>query len=164
MMTPGGAFDQRSVEERQDVLVYTSDPLESDLEVTGQPIVKLWAETSAKDTDFTAKLVDVHPDGLAVNLTDNLVRTRYRESFAEPKLLEPDEKYEYSIDLLGTSNVFKAGHRIRLEISSSNFPRFDRIPNTGSHIAAEHQTMIADQTIFYDSVRPSRITLPVRRQ
>ena len=159
-MLPGGPFDQRPIESRPDVLVYTSGPLERDMEVTGPLTVKLWASSSAIDTDFTAKLVDVHPNGYAQNLVDNLVRARYRESAEDPVFLEPDKSYEYTIDLYATSNVFKAGHAIRLEISSSNFPRFDRNTNTGGLIAKERETRPALQMVFHDVRRPSHVVLP----
>ena len=130
------------------------------MEVTGPLTVKLWASSSAIDTDFTAKLVDVHPNGYAQNLVDNLVRARYRESAEDPVFLEPDKSYEYTIDLYATSNVFKAGHAIRLEISSSNFPRFDRNTNTGGLIAKERETRPALQMVFHDVRRPSHVVLP----
>ena len=159
--TRGGAFDQRCVEARPDVLVYTTPPLERDLEVTGPVRVTLWAASSAPDTDWTAKLVDVAPDGFARNLTDGIIRARYRESFARPSLIEPGRIYEYQIDLWATSNLFKAGHRVRVEVSSSNFPRFDRNPNTGRPLGADADLEPALQRVFHDADHPSRITLPV---
>ena len=156
-----GAFDQRSVEFRSDVLVYTSAPLEEELEVTGPVVVKLYASTDARDTDFTAKLVDVHPDGYAINLCDGIIRGRYRESLAEQKLLEPGTVYEFTIDLWPTSNVFLRGHRIRLDISSSNFPRFDRNPNTGNTFGVDAEMRVANQRVFHDDARPSHVVLPV---
>ena len=158
---PGGAFDQRAIEERHDVLVYTTPVLERDLEVTGPITLSLYAATSAVDTDFTAKLVDVQPDGYARNLTDGILRGRYRESRAAAKLLTPGEVYAYSIDLWATSNVFKAGHRLRVEIASSNFPRFDRNPQTGQAAAEARQLEPALQRVFHDESRPSHIVLPV---
>ena len=158
---PGGAFDQRAIEERHDVLVYTTPVLERDLEVTGPITLSLYAATSAVDTDFTAKLVDVQPDGYARNLTDGILRGRYRESRATAKLLTPGEVYAYSIDLWATSNVFKAGHRLRVEIASSNFPRFDRNPQTGQAAAEARQLEPALQRVFHDGSRPSHIVLPV---
>jgi putative CocE/NonD family hydrolase len=156
-----GAFDQRPVEERSDVLVYSTPPLDQPVEVTGPISATLYAATSAPDTDFTAKLVDVAPDGFARNLTDSIIRARYRESRERASLVEPGRVYAYTIDLWATSNVFLAGHRIRLEISSSNFPRFDRNLNTGRPIASETEMRPALQTIFHDGARPSRVTLPV---
>jgi len=158
---PGGAFDQRQIEERADVLVYTSPVLERDLEVTGPLGVTLYAATSAVDTDFTAKLVDVAPDGYARNLSDGIIRGRYRESKTQAKPLTPGEVYAYTIDLWATSNVFKAGHRIRLEIASSNFPRFDRNPQTGQGAAEAGRLEPALQRVFHDELRPSHIVLPI---
>jgi putative CocE/NonD family hydrolase len=158
---PNGAYDQRPVEERPDVLVFSTSVLESDVEVTGPITVTLFAASSASDTDFTAKLVDVHPNGFARNLTDGIIRARYRESTRTAKLIEPGRVYEYTIDLWATSNVFRAGHRIRLEISSANFPRFDANPNTGRTIATEGEGQPALQTVFHDSERPSHVRLPI---
>jgi putative CocE/NonD family hydrolase len=158
---PGGAFDQRPVEERADVLVYTTPVLEHDVEVTGPISVTLHAATSAVDTDFTAKLVDVHPDGYARNLMDSIIRGRYRETREKATLLTPGEVYEYTIDLLATSNVFKAGHRIRVEIASSNFPRFDRNPQTGEASGQANTLEPALQHVFHDEIRASHIVLPV---
>lgn len=158
---PGGAFDQRPVEERADVLVYTTPVLAHDIEVTGPVSVTLYAASSAVDTDFTAKLVDVHPDGYARNLTDSIIRARYRETRARATLLTPGEVYEYTIDLWSTSNVFKAGHRIRVEIASSNFPRFDRNPQTGEASGEASRLEPALQHVFHDETRPSHIVLPV---
>ena len=154
-----GAFDQRDVEARPDVLVYTTPPLERDVEVTGPVTVSLWAASSQPDTDFTAKLVDVCEDGCARNLTDGIIRARYRESASNPSLLEPGKAYLYTIDLWATSNVFPAGHRIRVEVSSSNFPRFDRNTNTGGVIAEDAGFKPALQTVLHDSQHPSHITL-----
>jgi uncharacterized protein len=159
---PWGVYDQRPVEVRGDVLVYTTPPLEQDLEVTGPIVVHLFAATDGPDTDFTAKLVDVYPDGKAWNLCDGIVRGRYRkgrESAAE--LLTPGELYAFEIDCWVTSNLFKAGHRIRLEISSSNFPRFDRNLNTGNPIGDDNQPRIATNRIYHDADHPSHILLPV---
>jgi putative CocE/NonD family hydrolase len=155
-----GSFDQRPIEARQDVLVYTTPPLEHDLEVTGPISVTLWASTSGCDTDFTAKLVEVCEDGCTRNLTDGIIRARYRESSSEPSLLEPGKVYRYTIDLWSTSNVFKKGHQIRVEVSSSNFPRFDRNTNTGNLIAEDRDGKPALQTIYHDSEHPSHIILP----
>jgi putative CocE/NonD family hydrolase len=132
-----GPRDQRSVEAREDVLCYTTPPLEQPVEVTGPIELVLYVSSSARDSDFTGKLVDLYPDGRAEILTDGILRARYRESFSKPKLLEPGQIYELHLDLWATSNVFKAGHRIRLEVASSNFPRFDRNTNTGGTIETE---------------------------
>ena len=158
---PGGAYDQRAIEARPDVLVYTSPTLEQDLEVTGPITVTLYAASSAPDTDFTAKLVDVDTCGCARGLTDSIIRARYRESLSTPTLIEPGQVYKYTIDLVATSNVFKAGHRVRVEVSSSNFPRFDRNPNTGREPSEEDQLVRALQTIFHDSQYLSHMTLPI---
>jgi putative CocE/NonD family hydrolase len=142
-------------------LVYTSAPLTEAVEVTGPVKMILYAATSAKDTDFTAKLVDVHPDGKAFNLCDGIIRARWRNSRAEPELVEPDKAYRYEIDLWVTSNLFKPGHRIRVEISSSNFPRFDRNPNSGDPFGTDTELLSASQTIFHGADRASHILLPV---
>ena len=156
-----GAVDQRRIEYRNDVMVYTSDPLEEDLEVTGPIVVKLHASTDATDTDFTAKLVDVHPDGYALNLCDGIIRGRYRETMERQKLLEPGTVYEFTIDLWATSNVFLKGHRIRVDVSSSNFPRFDRNPNTGHKFGVDTDMQVARQQVFHDAAHASHILLPV---
>ena len=156
-----GAFEQSGIEAREDVLVYTTPPLEREVEVTGPVTVTLWAATSAPDTDFTAKLVDVCEDGCARNLTDGIIRARYRDSMSSPSLLEPGKAYCYTIDLWATSNVFKAGHRIRVEISSSNFPRFDRNSNTGNTISEDAVFKPALQTVLHNAQHPSHITLPI---
>lgn len=157
---PPGAYDQRKIEERQDVLVYTSEPLEKPLEVTGPIRVVLYAATSAVDTDWTAKLVDVGPCGYARNLCDGIVRARFRNP-EKPALPTPGEAVRYEIALGPTSNLFLPGHAIRVEISSSNFPRFDRNLNTGQDSATSAEMMIAEQTIYHDAERPSQIILPV---
>jgi len=158
---PWGPRDQRPVEKRRDVLVYTSRPLPRAIEVTGPVRVLLHVSTSAPDTDFTAKLVDVFPDGQARNLTDGILRLRYRESLDKPALARPGEVYPVAIDAGVTSNLFPKGHRIRLEISSSNFPRFDRNPNTGRNLAGATELRRASQTLYHDRARPSRLILPV---
>jgi putative CocE/NonD family hydrolase len=153
--------DQRQLERRHDVLVYTTAPLASPIEVTGPVEVRLWASSSASDTDFTAKLVDVFPDGTARMLTDGILRARYRRSKSAPVLLEPGRPEEMTIDVGATSNLFATGHRIRVEISSSNFPRFDRNPNTGMAFAESAELRRAEQTVFHDAQRPSRLVLPI---
>ena len=156
-----GVQDQRPVEERNDVLVFTSEPLQQPFEITGPVSVELWASSDAVDTDFTAKLVDVHPDGYAMNLLDGIIRARYRDSASEPVLMEPGTPYRFTIDLWATSNVFLPGHRIRLEISSSNFPRFDRNLNTGEPFGQGSTGRPTHQTIYHQPDRPSCIILPV---
>lgn len=158
---PIGPFDQSEVERRGDVLVYTSAPLDNALEVTGPVKLVLFASSSAPDTDFTGKLVDVHPDGRAFNLCDGILRARYRESRTEPTLLEPDRVYRYEIDLGVTSNVFLRGHSIRLEVSSSNFPRFDRNPNTGHDFGRDAELRTAEQRVFHSEVNGSHLLLPI---
>ncbi len=160
---PWGPMDQRSVERRKDVLVYTSALLERELEVIGPIRVQLYISSSAPDTDFTAKLVDVFPDGEARNLTDGILRLRYRNSLSRPAgPLHPKEIYPILIDAGVTANVFKAGHRIRLEISSSNFPRFDRNLNTGKSTIDEKQLRTASQSVYHGSQYASRLLLPIR--
>jgi len=154
---PGGPRDQKEVESRPDVLVYSTEPLQQDLEVTGQVTLDLYASSSAVDTDFTAKLVDVSPDGKAINLAEGILRASYRESTVEAKPIVPGKVYEYKIDLWSTSNVFLKGHQIRLEVSSSNFPRFDRNLNTGKSASTDATFVKATNTIFHNSV----LILPV---
>jgi putative CocE/NonD family hydrolase len=161
LLPPAGPNDQQPVEGRKDVLVYTGPELTDDVEITGPISVELYAATTARDTDFTAKLVDVHPDGIAINLCDGIIRGRYRESSKDPELLEPGKIYKYTIDLTVTSNVFKKGHRMRVEISSSNFPRFDRNTNTGNTFAEDDQIVPATQTIYHDADHPSHVLLPI---
>ena len=156
-----GVFDQSPVEDRPDVLSYTSEPLAADLEITGPIAVTLYAATSAADTDFTAKLVDVRPDGFAHNLQDGIVRARYRTSAREASFVTPGAVHRYPIDLWATSHVVKAGHRIRVDISSSNFPRFDRNPNTGAPLGADARLETARQTVHHSAQHPSHITLPI---
>ncbi len=156
-----GVFDQRDVEQRDDILVYTGDVLPQDLEVTGPVTMKLHASSSARDTDFTAKLVDVRPDGYAQNIAEGIVRARFRDSASKPTLIAPDKVYEYRIDLWATSHVFKAGHRLRLEVSSSNFPRYDRNQNTGNDLFVDRELKTARQTVHHSGPYASHIVLPV---
>ena len=156
-----GAYDQRPIEARPDVLVYSTPELERDTEVTGPVTVTLYAASSAVDTDFTGKLVDVEPCGCARNLTDGIIRARYR------KPRQPASPYSTRRSLrvrhrhLGHQQRVQEGHRIRLEISSSNFPRFDRNANTGGDIGAETRLVPALQTVFHDGEYPSHVTLPL---
>jgi len=157
-----GPLNQAKVEARADVLVYSTPVLTEALEVTGPIKVKLYAATSGKDTDWTAKLVDVHPDGYAQNIQDGIIRARYRQGRTAPaSLLEPARVYEYEIDLWATSNVFLPGHRIRLEVSSSNFPRFDRNLNTGEDPMTGTRMEVARQTVFHSARYPSHVVLPI---
>lgn len=174
-----GAWDQRGGEHiwnwtdpiplsaRNDVLVFQTEPLQSDLEVTGEISVELWASSSAVDTDFTAKLIDVYPPnpdypgGFDLNIGDGIIRARFRDSLKEEKLMKPGTIYRFTIKLYPTSNVFKKGHRIRVDISSSNFPRFDVNPNTGERLGDHRGMVIATNTIYHDREHPSHIVLPV---
>jgi len=160
-IVPMGPFDQRAAERRDDVLVYTSPELTAPVEITGPITVMLYAATSAKDTDWTAKLVDVEPNGYARNLQDGIVRARYRASTKQASAIEPGKVYEYTIDLWATSNVFLPGHRIRVEISSSNFPRFDRNLNTGEDPGTGTAMVRATQTVHHTAQYPSHLVLPV---
>ncbi len=157
---PGGPKDQRAVEARDDVLIYSTGPLVRDMEVTGPVSLTIYAKSTAVDTDFTAKLVDVWPNGFAQNLTEGILRVRYRNSQEKPELINPGEVYMLTIDLWSTSNVFKQGHTLRLEVSSSNFPRFDRSLNTGE---GNHSARMATATnaIYHDAEHPSALLLPV---
>jgi uncharacterized protein len=164
---PAGPRDQRSVEARDDVLVYSTPPMSEDTEVTGPVTLELFGKSSAVDTDFTAKLVDVWPDGFAQNLTEGILRARYRDSRETPTLINPGQVYKMAIDMWATSNVFKKGHVLRLEISSSNFPRFDRNLNTGAmrymkaSDAKSEVFVSATNTILHDAEHPSALVLPV---
>ncbi len=158
-----GPVDQREVEARDDVLCFTTPVLEGPVEVTGHVSLELHVASSALDTDFTGKLVDVFPDGRAIYLTDGILRARYRDSLAEPEPLEPEKVYEVTLDLSVTSNVFLPGHRIRLEVSGSNFPRYDRNTNTGGTIAEEspEEAVVASNRVLHGAGHPSRLVLPI---
>ena len=175
-----GGFDQRGSEEffgseqpylhlasRLDVLVFQTEPLEEDVEVTGPVIVKLWISSSAVDTDFTAKLIDVYPpsedypEGYALNLTDGILRVKFRDSWERSELMTPDEVYQVEVGLLPISNLFVKGHRIRLDISSSNFPRFDVNGNTGENPGTSPVRITALNSVYHDEGRPSHVLLPV---
>ena len=159
-----GSFDQRAREARHDILVYTSEPLEEPLEVSGPVEVTLWVSSDAKDTDFAVKLIDVLPDGTAYNLDETIQRARYREGYEKQVMMEPGEVYELVVSAMATSNVFLAGHRIRIEISSSNFPRFARNLNTGGDNYDETESVVALNTVHHSAAHPSRIRLPVLRR
>src|SRR5579884_4174037 len=161
-----GPRDQRSVEARNDVLVYSTPPMTDDMEVTGPVSLELYVKSSAVDTDFTGKLVDVWPDGFAQNLTEGILRARYRDSRETPTLMNPGQVYKLDIDLWATSNVFKKGHVLRLEVSSSNFPRFDRNFNTGElrylkSAEGSPQNVGAKNSVLHDHEHPSALILPV---
>ncbi len=161
---PPGIFEQSDIESRQDVLVYTSEPLQAPMEVTGPVSMKLWASTSAVDTDFTGKLLDVDVQGRSYNICDGVTRLRHRKD--TPGLVTPDEVQALEIELSPTSYVFKAGHRIRVQVSSSNFPLFDPNPNTGKSLFADpsNEMIVASQTVFHSEERPSHIVLPIIAQ
>ncbi len=159
---PNGAQDQTQVELRNDVLVYTSSPLTSDMAVIGPVEVKLWARSSAPDTDFTAKLVDIHVDGATHNVLDRIVRASLRKgSKRPPDLIEPGKDYEYTIPLGNAGTIFRRGHRIRLEISSSSFPHYARNLNTGMNSNWTSEMEVATQTVLHSSHHPSRLVLVV---
>lgn len=159
-----GPRDQRSVENRDDVLVYSIGPLEHDLEVTGPVSASLFVKSSAVDTDFTGKLTDVDPDGFARDVAEGILRMRYRDSREHASLMNPGQTYQISVDLWATSNVFLRGHTLRLEISSSNFPRFDRNPNTGEEIKSAGRFVPATNTVLHDAQHPSALVLPVMQE
>jgi uncharacterized protein len=156
-----GPRDQRSVENRDDVLIYSIGPMQHDLEVTGPVTADLFVRSSAVDTDFTGKLVDVARDGFAQDLTEGILRMRYRASPEHSELMNPGQVYEVTVDLWATSNVFLRGHTLRLEISSSNFPRFDRNPNTGEETRFARNSVAAKNTVLHDAQHPSSLVLPV---
>jgi uncharacterized protein len=156
-----GAYDHQEIEKRDDILVYTSAPLETDLEVTGPIAVKLYAASSAADTDFTGILVDVYPDGRAYNLVDGIIRARYRHSEWKAEPIKAGKVYEYLLNLGAVSNVFLAGHCIRVEISSSSFPKWERNLNTGREFGQDAEIEVAQQKIYHDRQYPSHILLPV---
>jgi putative CocE/NonD family hydrolase len=158
-----GPRDQQQVETREDVLIFTTPVLPQNLEVTGPITAHLYVSSSAPDTDITCKLVDVYPDGRAMVLTDGILRLRYRHSFTKPTLLQPDEIVPITVDLWSTANVFLVGHRLRVEVSSSCFPKFARNSNTGGNVATERreQYQVAVNRIYHDADHPSHILLPI---
>ena len=157
-----GAVDQSPNENRGDVLVFTTSSTAEDTEITGPVEVRLYAASSCRDTDFIARLIDVYPDGTAYNLTEGIVRARFRESIWEPpQPLVPGEVYEFTVQLAPTSNVFRKGHRIRIHVTSSNFPLWDRNPNTGDEQGMDARIEVATQTVYCDRRRPSHILLPL---
>jgi putative CocE/NonD family hydrolase len=159
--------DAKPLSSRPDILVFQTPLLDKDLEVTGRLVVNLWAATDGRDTDFTAKLVDVYPpngdypQGVDLNISDSIVRGRYRKGPGTAELLTPGRAYEFTIEMYPTSLVFKRGHRIRLDISSSNFPRFDVNPNTGEPLNNNRRWRVARNTIYLDRQHPSHIALPI---
>jgi hypothetical protein len=159
--TPAGPKDQRPIESRGDVIVHTSDFLTAPVEVTGPVKVVLHASSDCRDTDFVAKLVDVFPDGHAYNMAEGMLRARYRKGADKPELLEPGKVYELTVDLVGTSVEFQRGHRIRVDITSSHFPQFDRNPNTGEPFGTGAQVKLATQTVHHSKEHASYVLLPV---
>jgi putative CocE/NonD family hydrolase len=159
--------DTKPLSARNDVLVFQTPPLERDTEVTGRLIVKLFAASNAPDTDFTAKLVDVYPpsadypNGVDLNIGDSIVRARYRNGVGKASLMTPGTPYEFTIEMYPTALVFRRGHRIRVDVSSSNFPRFDVNPNTGEALNDNRRTQVAENMVFHDPAHPSHIILPV---
>ena len=161
--TQAGPYDQRPLERREDVLVYSSDFLKSAVTIAGPVKMKLFAATDGPDTDWMIKLVDVYPDGRAMPISEGILRARFREGLDKIKLLTPNQVYEYDIELTGTANVFLPGHRIRVDITSSNFPQFDRNPNTGDPFGSSDRIRVAQQTIHHGGPRLSSIVLPTVR-
>ncbi len=160
-LTKGGSFDQRGIEARHDVLVYTTAPLKQDTEVTGDIVAKLYVSSSAKDTDFTVKLVDVYPDGTAYNVDDTIQRAKYHSGYDKPTLLEKGRVYALTLSPLTTSNLFKKGHRIRVEVSSSKFPQYMRNLNTGENNALATEAVVAENVIYHSPEYQSHIQLPI---
>jgi len=158
---PAGPIDQRPVEARDDVLVYTGSILKEPLAIAGPVKMRLFASTDGPDTDFMVKLVDVHPNGFAMNIAEGILRARFRKGLDRMELLAPGEVYEFEVDMRGTANVFAAGHRIRVDITSSNFPQYDRNPNTGEDLGQSDRLRVARQTVFHGGERRSHILLPV---
>jgi putative CocE/NonD family hydrolase len=156
-----GPKDQRKIEARDDVVLFSTDILTEPIEVTGRVTAKLYVSSDCPDTDFTVKLTDVYPDGRSMLVTDGILRARFRESFEREKLVEPGKACELTIDLWSTSLIFNRGHKIRVAVSSSNAPRFDPNPNTGHVFRADKETRVATNTIYFSKEHPSRILLPV---
>ena len=163
----GASLPYPLLADRSDVLAFQTVTLSEDVEVTGDIEVTLWVSSSAVDTDFTARLVDVYPsskdypDGYHMNLVDSIIRTRYREGWEREKLMQPGEACKVHLSLPPTSNLFQAGHRIRVDISSSNFPQFDVNPNTGEPVGRHTRAVVAQNTLHMDQTHPSRIVLPI---
>jgi putative CocE/NonD family hydrolase len=160
---PNGPFDQRPSAARPDVLVYTSEPFEADLEITGPLAMTLYASSSAPDTDFVVKVIDVLPDGYAHPISEGILRCRFRDSQSEPALLTPGQVYALPVDLYAVSHVVPAGHRLRVHVTSSDFPQWDANPNTGEPFGASATIATAEQRVFHDELRPSHLRLPIIR-
>ena len=159
--TVAGPRDQRPIESRKDVLVYTSEALTAPVAIAGPVKMKLFAATDGKDTDWMVKLVDVYPDGFAMNIAEGILRARFRNGLDKMELLEPNRVYEFEVDMAGTANVFQPGHRIRIDITSSNFPQFDRNPNTGEDLGVSNKFRVAAQSVHHGGTQASHILLPV---
>jgi putative CocE/NonD family hydrolase len=165
LLIDAGSCDQREVEARNDVLIYSTPPLEEPLEVTGRIWARLWLVSDAPDTDVTVRLTDVYPDGRSMLVTDGVLRARFRgQDFSREELMTPGTPYELQIDLGSTSIVFNAGHQIRLIVSSSNAPRFDPNPNTGGPLRADGAAQAATNTILHDAAHPSALLLPIPQE
>jgi hypothetical protein len=158
---PAGAMDQRKIESRPDVLVFTSEPLSEPVEVTGRVRAYLWASGDAPDTDFAVKLCDVYPDGRSINICEGILRARFRDSLEQEEMMKPGKVYKFPVDLWTTSIIFNKGHRIRVHITSSSSPGYDPNPNTGEPFRASDITRVAHNTIYMDASRSSHILLPV---
>jgi putative CocE/NonD family hydrolase len=158
---PPGPVDQRPLERRDDVLVYRGEALAEPLTVVGHVRAVLHASSSAADTDFTARLVDVQPDGRALILTEGIVRARYRRGFKREEMLEPGKVYAFTIEVGALAHTFLPGHRVQLDVSSSNFPRFDQNLNTGEPLATGSRMEVAHQSVYHDRKHPSHLVLPV---
>ena len=158
----GGSFDQRKMEERPDILVYSTEPLKEGIELTGSIDVTLYVSSDVKDTDFTVKLIDVDEQGRAYNLDETIQRMRYREGYDKSLVgMEPNKVYKVKFQPMTTSNYFAPGHRIRIEISSSNFPRFDRNLNTGGNNYDETKGVIAHNMVHHSKQYPAEVTITV---
>jgi putative CocE/NonD family hydrolase len=160
--TLAAPYNQTRIERRDDVLVYTSDPLDAPLEVVGQVIARLWVASSAVDTDFVVKLCDVAPYGVSVNVADGMLRASWLASLGGPEQLVAGEVYEIEVDLAATGHRFRAGHAVRLSVTSSGFPLWQRNMNTGGDPAFVARGVVARQTVLHDAARPSHVALPVR--
>jgi len=158
---PAGPMDQRKIESRGDVLLFTGEPLEAPLEITGRVRAQLWASSDAADTDLVARLCDVYPDGRSINICEGALRARFRDGFEREKLLKPGQPYELDLDLWSTSIILNKGHRLRVLITSSSAPGYDPNPNTGSPFRSDTRTQVAHNTLYLDSAHPSQILLPV---
>jgi putative CocE/NonD family hydrolase len=160
-----GSFDQRRMESRNDILVYTSEPFKDGVELSGPITPTLYVSSDAKDTDFTVKVLDVYPDGRAFNLDESIQRMRYRDGYDKPQVwMEKGKVYKVSLQPLNTSNYFAPGHRLRIEVSSSNFPRFDRNLNTGGNNYDEAKGVVAHNSVHHSAEYPSQVTVTVVRK